>query len=82
MYAALARRLGYAKFARVAPARVLFGLLPQAKNPLLREVQNTTEQALTGAFIGETVTDLLQQDNLHGQAAVVGGADGRWTAPR
>ena len=76
MYAALARRLGYEKFARVAPAHVLFGLLPQAKSPLLRGVQNTIGQALTGAFIGEMVTDLLQQDNLHGQAAVVGALTG------
>jgi len=76
MYAALARRLGYEKFARVTPARILFGLLPQAKNTLLHEIQNTTGQALTGAFIGETVTDLLQQDNLRGQAAVVGALTG------
>jgi len=77
MYADLARQLGYqAKLAsRARAAYALSSFLPRAQNPVLSEIQGATEQALTGAFLGETIADLLQKD-VHGQAAVVGATTG------
>jgi hypothetical protein len=78
MYAAHARQLGFrTKLAsRARAARSLFGFLPQAKNPIIQEVQGATEQSLAGAFLGETITDLLQKEDLRGEAAIVGATTG------
>ena len=78
MYVELAHQLGYrTKLAsRTRAGYALFGLLPQAQNPVLHEIQAATGNALTGAFAAETVTDLLQKDNLRGQAAIVGSTVG------
>ncbi len=75
MYAKQAYQLGFqTKLAgRAGSAKVLFSALPRAKNPLLFEIQGATEQALTGAFLGEAVTDLVNKDHQRGLAALVGG---------
>lgn len=57
---------------RANAARALFGLFPRATNPLLREVQDTTQNALVGAVSGEAVADLLQKDKYRGHAALLG----------
>ena len=78
MYAEIAHQLGYrTKLAtRARAAYTLAKLLPETANPILHEVQDAATQALTGAFTLETVADLLQQENLRGEAATAGALTG------